>query len=1114
MLPLLLLYYQGLVKYNWPHKIGNTASEGCSYHAVPMQVLPLPVCGFPARGLCFTLPFQILSMQRKLYLLAVLLLCNAITFSQNIGIGTTTPAEKLEVIGNTKTDTLKANSIKIIPNAGLGKVLTSDANGIASWQTSAANIKAVNGLTKSTDSVKLGGIMVENTAIRLNGTSLSITDTGSSASLAISQPGIPLTATLSATATTQTFTVSGNGNITSVELYVAAFGGSSITIQVKDVSNNILATVSNTYGSIFNNWSAFSFSNLLISNGQQYSLFITSTGTTQIHYDNTNPYSSGSSSIGATADIAFKIFSTSEKNLLYLKENRIGINTNTPGAALDVNGTIKITDGSQAAGKLLVSDAGGKASWQTGVATNYGGWGTLGNAATTAANFIGTTDNRPLVIKTNNIRSGLIDHTSSNYFIGQGAGQNVTTGIRHIAIGQGALANDNTVNTYSGNIAIGDSALHNNGLAITSFGQAEFNIAIGSLALKNNTVGYFNTAIGSSALELNTTGNFNSAIGPTALQFNVSGISNTALGPYALRTNTQGSYNTAIGQGTLQMNKAGSLNTAIGFSALRKNDTSSNIATGAYALYNNTKGTPNIAIGNYALYTNTSQNGNIAIGDSALHNNGLGAIGVLQGMNNIAIGLKSLKANTSGYRNTSLGNGTLLANTTGNENIAIGFDALNKNTIGQFNTAVGTEALYLNTSGSRNTAVGYLSLQGNETGAGNTAVGAYSLTGNIGNDNTAVGYGSMEGNLSGNSNTATGKYSLFQNISGINNSAFGKHALYTNTIGNNNTALGAQTLEKNINGNYNTAVGSLALLNNIASANNTAVGYSSLSSNISGENNTAVGVGTLSFNNNGQQNVAVGSNALLFSYGGSANVGIGYDALRSNIDGGNNTAVGYEALSGNSGIRNTSLGYNTGSSATSSSYITLLGSSANVSSSAISFSSAIGHNATVNTNLKIRIGDPTITVIEGQVGWSFPSDGRFKSNIQEDVPGLKLISQLRPVSYNFDTEKFQRFTGGSDENIKATQANYNAASQIKHSGFIAQELEAALKQIGYDFSGLHKPQNEKDNYSIAYDNFVPILTKAIQELDAERKRQKAELEDLKKQMQHLSQQIETLLQKK
>ncbi|MGB3079964.1 MAG: FISUMP domain-containing protein, partial [Saprospiraceae bacterium] len=42
----------------------------------------------------------------------------------------------------------------------------------------------------------------------------------------------------------------------------------------------------------------------------------------------------------------------------------VGIGTTTPTAKLDVIGSIKITDGTQGAGKVLTSDVNGKATWQ------------------------------------------------------------------------------------------------------------------------------------------------------------------------------------------------------------------------------------------------------------------------------------------------------------------------------------------------------------------------------------------------------------------------------------------------------------------------------------------------------------------------------------------------------------------------------------------------------------------------------------------------------------------------------------------------------------------------------------------------------------------------------
>ena len=51
------------------------------------------------------------------------------------------------------------------------------------------------------------------------------------------------------------------------------------------------------------------------------------------------------------------------------------------------------------------------------------------------------------------------------------------------------------------------------------------------------------------------------------------------------------------------------------------------------------------------------------------------------------------------------------------------------------------------------------------------------------------------------------------------------------------------------------------------------------------------------------------------------------------------------------------------------------------------------------------------------------------------------------------------------------------------TGFIAQEVEAAAKNIGYDFSGVDAPKNEKDMYGLRYAEIVVPLVKAVQELN-------------------------------
>ena len=93
-------------------------------------------------------------------------------------------------------------------------------------------------------------------------------------------------------------------------------------------------------------------------------------------------------------------FGTNGANRMVISNTgAVGIGTISPAATLHVNGTMRLVEGNQAAGKVLTSDASGNATWQT---PSSGGWGFTGNIGTTAGtNFIGTTDAQDLVFKTN-----------------------------------------------------------------------------------------------------------------------------------------------------------------------------------------------------------------------------------------------------------------------------------------------------------------------------------------------------------------------------------------------------------------------------------------------------------------------------------------------------------------------------------------------------------------------------------------------------------------------------------------------------------------------------------------------------------------------------------------
>ena len=50
--------------------------------------------------------------------------------------------------------------------------------------------------------------------------------------------------------------------------------------------------------------------------------------------------------------------------------------------------------------------------------------------------------------------------------------------------------------------------------------------------------------------------------------------------------------------------------------------------------------------------------------------------------------------------------------------------------------------------------------------------------------------------------------------------------------------------------------------------------------------------------------------------------------------------------------------------------------------------------------------------------------------------------------------------------------------KIIFSGFVAQEVEKAAKEVNYDFSGVDKPGRENGLYGLSYAEFVVPLVKA------------------------------------
>ncbi len=525
---------------------------------------------------------------------------------------------------------------------------------------------------------------------------------------------------------------------------------------------------------------------------------------------------------------------------------------------------------------------------------------------------------------------------------------------------------------------------------------------------------------------------------------------------------------------------ASKANTTFGFQTLNNLSGDNNAAFGYRASYSNTSGRNNSSFGSYALYSNKSGFSNVAIGVGAIFKNMLGR-------NLVAVGDSALYNQTAAFgNNTAIGSKVLYATTTGTDNTGVGFRTMFSNTTGKENTAVGVSALNVNTTGSQNTATGFQALFSNITGSQNTANGYQALFNNTGILNTAMGFKAMYTNNSGNFNAGVGCFSLLNNTSGYSNAAFGYSALYGNTTGYFNTAAGTLSLTTNSSGFSNTAFGYRSMYFNNLGNYNTAVGNTAMYNNVSGSYNTSIGEEALYSNTTGQYNTAVGG-ATLFN----------------NVSSNYNTAIGFFALTyaQNIGYNNVAVGAFAGP---------------DVNSDNIYNSIAIGEESLVTASNQARIGNASTTSIGGYTNWSNVSDGRIKQNIKQNVPGLQFINKLRAVTYNLNLTALNSIIPAVvkkdiEGNILSAppeeSLNRKAKEKIVYTGFVAQDVERAAKDLGFTFSGVDAPKNEHDLYGLRYAEFVVPLVQAVQELSQQNEKMKsdydAKIETLQKQLNDL-----------
>jgi len=569
-----------------------------------------------------------------------------------------------------------------------------------------------------------------------------------------------------------------------------------------------------------------------------------------------------------------------------------------------------------------------------------------------------------------------------------------------------------------------------------------------------------------------------------------------------------------------------------------------NTFLGSRSGYANTNGRDNTVVGKEAFFSNTKASQNVAIGARALYTQSFAPGAAWYQSNNVAVGFEALFTNqptstNSGVSNTAVGAYGLHANTTGTQNVAMGTFALYLNTLGNANTAIGCSALNSNTTGVNNAATGYFSLFSNTIGIKNTSMGSNSLFYNVAGSNaTAVGndamlYTNNTTTAFENVNVALGFEALRgsttpANNTGLYNTALGYQVLVNNTSGSNNTIAGHQAVFDNKVGSYNTVLGSQAMWFNHAGSKATAIGYRAMyytnNTDTPFDNfNLAVGYEALRGSdyapgNTGNYNLAVGYQALYFNSTAQFNTAIGWKALHSNTIGFGNTAFGHNSMYNNvSGDYNIAIGDESSLDFDASNRNIIIGAYGRI---AATNSIALGYSAYINVDNIAQLGITTTVQCGGYANWSNFSDGRFKKAVQENVKGLDFILRLRPVTYHMDVRGLHDFWGVSVYGVKDSlltadmKSEIDQAIQLKEgitmSGFIAQEVEVAAQESGYDFDGVIKPVHDKDHYSLAYGEFVVPLTKAIQEMSMQISQQDSLIHQMKSENEALLRRIEKL----
>ena len=540
-------------------------------------------------------------------------------------------------------------------------------------------------------------------------------------------------------------------------------------------------------------------------------------------------------------------------------------------------------------------------------------------------------------------------------------------------------------------------------------------------------------------------------------------------------------------------------------------------------------GTNNVSIGT-GMPLNTTGLSNTSLGNSALGSNTIGSYST-------AIGQGALQALTTGGLNTAVGQGSLLTLIAGSYNTALGQGALNLATA-SYNTGVGQGAGGTITTGANNICVGYQSGSGLTTGSNNTILGSVAITTPATNNHIFLADGAGNVRLFSN---ASGLIAINQAITNTPSAQLDIHSAQTyaqilNGTGTSNAYLGfsnAGSIKWRFGNNYNGAANTLDLYNVATSATALSFNATTNISTFSGGNLIVTGTSTSTYGlqiNNSLGNPAFvayqnsdSSFALQIAAAGSTTINLNSNASNSYINTAGNFGLGNNSpsykldvtgsirttaaisltgtnaqilttTSNNIAADNVAVLYNTNSTG----YGLYIGAGGSASNALYCTDYTRANNLfTVRGDGNVLVGTSSTTINSSNFGLRFALDGTLQSS--RNVNGTASVAQifgnagsvivygngnLQNTNGSYGTisdirlkENINDATNKLDDLLKVRIVNYNLLQNPdeKLLGVVAQELEQifpALIEI-----------NEEGFKGVKYSIFIPMLIKAIQELN-------------------------------